>query len=317
VAKESDDDQVSDAGEAGVLVSALGHPMVLAALSRMASSGAWQRVIDREPLTEEIDVLDAEFLLAAGAVSRVVDDTFKLAVSDSMYGDCQVLAHRTQYLLRRALRHATGRSIGWASEDPETVLSFGRATGSGADIIADLLLPQLPMSSAAFTEGSGVFLDVGVGIAAISIRLVNRYPGTRAVGLDILSEVLGLAESEVARNGLSRSIELRLQSVADLRDRENYDLAFIARPAFLEGIHNVFRALRPGGALIVPIAMPAAASDFARAQLTHSSSLAGGSTITATELVKLLLTTGFIDLMEHPVSSQVLMTAIKPISVAG
>lgn len=155
MAKESDDDQVSDAGEAGVLVSALGHPMVLAALSRMASSGAWQRVIDREPLTEEIDVLDAEFLLAAGAVSRVVDDTFKLAVSDSMYGDCQVLAHRTQYLLRRALRHATGRSIGWASEDPETVLSFGRATGSGADIIADLLLPQLPMSSAAFTEEAG------------------------------------------------------------------------------------------------------------------------------------------------------------------
>jgi hypothetical protein len=127
VAKESDDDQVSDAGDAGVLVSALGHPMVLAALSRMASSGAWQRVIDRDPLTEKIDVLDAEFLLAAGAVSRVVDDTFKLAVSDSMYGDYQVLAHRTQCLLRRALRHATGRSIGWASEDPKTVLSFGRA----------------------------------------------------------------------------------------------------------------------------------------------------------------------------------------------
>lgn len=319
---ESKENQGSVAGDAGVLVSALEHPMVLAALSRMASNGAWQRVIDQEPLTEEIDVIDAEFLLAAGAVARVADRTFEPAVSDSMYGDPQALRHRTQYLLRRALQHATGQSIGWANQDPETVLSFGRATGAGAKVIADVLLPQLPATSVAFAEGSGVFLDVGVGIGAISIQLVNRYPGTRVVGLDVLPDVLRLAQSEVARSGLSESIELRLQSVADLLDQEEYDLAwvpqpFIARPAFLKGIQNVFRALKPGGALIVPIAMPDEASDFARAQLAHSSSLAGGSAIPASELVEVLLTNGFIDLVEHPVSTQVLMTAIKPISVAG
>lgn len=320
MAGESDENQVVSAGEAEVLVSALEHPMVLAALSRMAASGAWQRVVDGQRLTEEIDVVDAEFLVAAGAVKRVADDTFKLVASDSMYSNSQALAHRTQYLLRRALQHATGQSTGWASEDPETVLSFGRATGAGADIIADLLLPQLPASAAAFAEGRGSFLDVGVGVGAISIGLVNRYPGTRAVGLDVLPHVLDLAHTEVARSGLSESIDLRLQSVADLRDREDYDLAwlpqpFIPRTAFLEGIHNVFRALKPGGALVVPVAIPAGASDFARARQTHAASLAGGDTMTASELVEVVGAAGFTDLVEHPVSSLILMTAIKPVSV--
>jgi methylase of polypeptide subunit release factors len=318
---ESDKNQVVGAGEAGVLVSALEHPMVLAALSRMASSGAWQRVVDGQPLTEETDVVDAQFLVAAGAVTRVADDTFKLAASDPMYSNSQTLAHRTQYLLRRALQHATGQSTGWANEDPETVLSFGRATGAGADIIADLLLPQLPMSAAAFAEGRGSFLDIGVGVGAISIRLVNRYPGTRAIGLDVLPHVLDVAQAEVARSGLSESIDLRLQSVADLHDHEDYDLAwlpqpFIPRPAFLEGIHNVFRALKPGAALVVPVAIPAGASDFARARQVHASSLAGGSTITASELAEVVSAAGFIDLVEHPVSTQILMTATKPTSVA-
>jgi cyclopropane fatty-acyl-phospholipid synthase-like methyltransferase len=96
------------------------------------------------------------------------------------------------------------------------------------------------MSATAFAEGRGSFLDIGVGVAAISIRLVNRYPGTRAVGLDVLPHVLDVAQAEVARSGLSESIDLRLQSVSDLHDHEDYDLAwlpqpFIPRPAFLEG----------------------------------------------------------------------------------
>jgi hypothetical protein len=129
--------------------------------------------------------------------------------------------------------------------------------------------------------------------------------------------VLKLAQSEVARSGLSDSIELRLQSIADLRDQDRYDLAwmpqgFIPRVAFLDGIHHVFHALKPGGALLVPVGLHPEASDFARARFIHSASLAGGSTITPSQLVDLLLAIGFQDLTEHPVGPQVLMTATKP-----
>jgi cyclopropane fatty-acyl-phospholipid synthase-like methyltransferase len=129
--------------------------------------------------------------------------------------------------------------------------------------------------------------------------------------------VLEVARAEVARSGLSDSIELRLQSVAELRDRDRYDLAwvpqaFIPREAFLAGIHSVFNALKPGGALLVPVVLHADTSEFARARLMHSAYLAGGSTVTPSELVELLHAAGFKELTEHPVASQVLMTATKP-----
>jgi len=291
--------------------------MVVAALARMASSGAWQRVIDERPLSEEVDLIDAELLVAAGAVTRIRSDTFRLALSEPMYKDPQAVRHSGLYLLRRALAHASGRTLGWGNEDPETVRAFGRMTGRGGDVIADELLPRLPAIESAFRAGSASFLDVGVGVAAISIRLVQRYPGTRVVGLDVLPDVLKLAQSEVAGSGLSDSIELRLQSVADLRDQDRYDLAwvpqgFIPKEAFIDGIHHVFSALRPGGALLVPLALHPEAPAFTRARLIHSASLAGGSTITPTQLVKLLHATGFNSLAEHPVGGQVLMTALKP-----
>lgn len=317
MAEESNNDQVPDAEEAGVRVSALEHPMVLAALARMASNGAWQRIIDERRLPDGMDVADAELLVAAGAVTRVSDDTFRLAVSEPMYRDPQTVAHSAWYVLRRAVAHASGRTQGWAEEDPETVLAFGRVTGRGVDFIAEQLLPRLPAIEAAFRAGRAAFLDVGVGVAAISIRLVERYPGIRAVGLDVLPDVLDLGRAEVARSGLSESIELRLQSVADLRDESRYDLAwvpqgFIPRAALLEGIHNVFRALKSGGALLLPVGLHADAPEFARARLMHSAFLAGGSAVNPSELVELLDSAGFKEPAEHRLGAQVLMTATKP-----
>ena len=314
---EANKTQVAGADETGVQVSALEHPMALAALSRLASSGAWQRVIDGQPLIEEIDLVDAAFLVAAGAVTRVADNTFRVGVSDPLYGNCQALADWTHYLLRRALRHATGRSVGWTDEDPETLLSFGRASGRGADIIADLLLAQVPEIAAVFTAGRGCFLDVGVGVGAISIGLVKRFPGTAAVGLDVSRQVLDLAHAEVARSGLAGDVELRLQSVADLGEQDRYDLAwvpqgFIPRHAFLAGVGNVFSALKPGGVAVIPVDAQAGISEFARARQAHSAYLAGGSTFTRSELLEVLDATGFVDPVEHPVGAQVLMTLIKP-----
>ena len=89
---------------------------------------------------------------------------------------------------------------------------------------------------------------------------------------------------------------------------------FIPSLAFLDGIHNVFRALKPGGAMILPVAMPAQASEFARARAVHSARLAGGSAITGSELVEILHAAGLVDLAEHPFLTQRLMTATKPTS---
>lgn len=317
MAEKTDEHRVPDAGKPVVSVSALEHPMVLAGLARMASSGAWQHIIDQRRLTASIDLADAELLVAAGALARAGDDTYRLAVNEPLYRNPQAVADSARYMLGRAMNHASGRTMSWANEDPETIQAFGRTTGHGADLIADELLPRLPTIETTFRTGSAAFLDVGVGIAAISIRLLQRFPGTHAVGLDVLTDVLEVARAEVARSGLANSIELRLQSIADLHDQDRYDLAwvpqgFIPRAAFVNGIHNVFDALKPGGAMLVPVALHPDTSEFARARLIHSAHLAGGSTINPSELVELLQATGFTELAEHPVAAQVLMTATKP-----
>lgn len=60
MSRESHNNQVADAVGPGVQVSALEHPMVVAALARTDLSGAWQRTIDERPLSEDVDVADAE-----------------------------------------------------------------------------------------------------------------------------------------------------------------------------------------------------------------------------------------------------------------
>src|ERR1700751_993966 len=137
MSSECNDNQVADAVGAGVHVSALEHPMVVAALARMALCGAWQRIIDERPLSGDIDLADAELLVAAGVVTRIGDDTFRLAVADPMYKDPQAVAHSGLYVLRLAVAHASGRALGWGNEDPEMVLAFGRMTGRGGDVIAE------------------------------------------------------------------------------------------------------------------------------------------------------------------------------------
>ena len=69
--------------------------------------------------------------------------------------------------------------------------------------------------------------------------------------------------------------------------------------------------------MILPVAIPVQASEFARARAVHAACLAGGSAITGSELVEILHASGLVDLAEHPFSTQRLITATKPTSVAG
>lgn len=69
--------------------------------------------------------------------------------------------------------------------------------------------------------------------------------------------------------------------------------------------------------MILPVAIPAEASEFARARAVHSACLAGGSAITASELVEILQAAGLVDLAEHPFPTARLMTATKPPGAAS
>jgi SAM-dependent methyltransferase len=102
-------------------------------------------------------------------------------------------------------------------------------------------------------------LDVGVGVAALSIALAERFPGIQIVGVDVLPAALEIAGTQIAVAELRDTIELRLQAVAEITDETAFDLAwvpqmFIARDELEAGLVRVWTALRPGGWIILALA---------------------------------------------------------------
>jgi hypothetical protein len=282
--------------------------MVLGAMARMAGQGAWARLLEGKPMEDPLDVNDARLLLAAGVLRRRPDDGLEPAHMHPWHHDPASLAGGVLSHLRRALRHAEGYGAGWTADDLEIVAAQGRGSVAAAVALGEGLLPQMPAAHREFLAGRARFLDVGVGIGAVAGRLCDMFPGTTAVGLDVLEPVLELAARELRDAGLAERVELRLQSVADLHDVACFDLAwvpqpFIARSDLVAGVHATFAALRPDRWVVVPLAAcPSGADDFERALVEHGAQLTGGGAVTVRELTDLLEDAGFVDVtdLENP-----------------
>ena len=278
--------------------------------------GAWDRVRAGEAL-KGLDRADAELLVAAGLLERIDHDRYTVIDDDLVELDGAIVGHAMVAELRRALEHTERRSAGWDGANPETVLNQGRASRAVADHIARTLLPQMPESRGAFEGGPSRFLDVGVGVGAISARLCQIYPGLACVGIDVLPEVLRLAAIELTGLGLADRIELRVQSVGELPDVEAFDLAwlpqpFIPRLAFEAGIPLIHRALRPNRWVVVPLAVGRASDPLDMAVFAHTAQVLGGGPIRVEDAEDLLASAGFDQITATSWRGQMLILAHRP-----
>lgn len=292
------------------------HVTVAAALGRLGRQGGWDRLRAGMPLSA-LDLIDADLLVAAGVLSRSGTETFGVTDPDLGVIDGDVVSNGASALLRRALAHIDRQELGWTGVDPELVMSQGCSSRAGAEFIARELLPAMPGSRAAFESGSGRFLDVGVGVGAISIRLCQLYAGLDCLGLDVLDEPLRLAAAELAKHQLTDRVQLRRQSVTDLTDEASYDLAwlpqvFIARAAFDEGCRRVQAALKPDRWVVVPIAASTANDAFEAAVFTHTAHLLGGGPMDPAEAVAVLTAAGFVDPTPKSWRGQLFIAARRP-----
>jgi SAM-dependent methyltransferase len=294
------------------------HPMVVSAMARLATQGGWARILAGKPLEDELDLNDAELLVAARVLQRNPDDTLEPVESHPWYFDPSSLAGGMVSYLRRALRHAEGGTAGWTADDLDIVVAQGRASVTAALAIGEGLLPRMPGAHQAFLDGHATFLDVGVGIGVVAAKICELFPGTTAVGLDVLAPVLDLARSELEDLGLLRRVELRLQSVADLVDVDRFDLAwlpqqFIPRHDLEPGIRAVFRSLRPDRWLVAPVvASPEEADEFERAIHAHGAHLTGGGAITVEAVSRMMRDAGFVDVSDRDFGGQVVMLGRRP-----
>lgn len=247
-------------------------------------------------------------------LGRTRADRYTVIDDDLDELDGATVGHAMVAELRRGLEHTERRSAGWDGANPEIVLNQGRASRAIADHIARALLPQMPESRGAFEGGPSRFLDVGVGVAAISTRLCQIYPDLSCVGIDVLPEVLHLAASELTGWGLVDRVELRVQSVGELPDVEAFDLAwlpqpFIPRPAFEAGIPLVHRALRPNRWVVVPLAVGSTSDPFEMAVFAHTAEVLGGGPIRVEDAEDLLASAGFDQITATSWRGQMLVLA--------
>jgi SAM-dependent methyltransferase len=294
----------------------------VAALGRLAESGTLARLAERrQPVEDPVELADARLLAAFGLLEER-DGEFTicsgLASTPILTADSGAAFARTQLL--QAIGHTRGQPAGWHSDDGAVLVAQGRASIHLAAVIEARLLPLMPEAETALRSGGGKFLDVGVGVAALSIAIAERFPGTKVVGVDVLCSALEIARTQIAVAGLRDAIELRQQSVGELTDTDFFDLAWIPQmfiaPAELDaGLARVHAALRPGGWLILALAAGDSddGADRVEAYQTLLATTLGGGPMSADEGSALLDRYGY-EHAETIEGAQPLLLARRPAS---
>ncbi|OOC55756.1 MULTISPECIES: SAM-dependent methyltransferase [Nocardiopsis] len=156
--------------------------------------------------------------------------------------------------LGQAADAAVGRD-GREEEDDAALLQEGAASGERMGAFLDLLREHVAGFGDLLEKDGLRFLDVGTGVGAVAAAVLDRVPGSSAVGLDVEPRALRLAEHHLAERGLGDRVELRLLDVADLSERGAYDLAWFPLAALApdtvgRALPRVREALRPGARLL-------------------------------------------------------------------
>jgi len=288
--------------------------LTLANLGVLLESGLADAL--REPRT--LDELTAQFpvfgrthlehVLALAAVVGVVGveaDRYRLApgvvpvtqppMRTSFLGEIRSMLMQPVAFLDAATHRQP--SAGWRHSDPILLQAQGDSSAGFPGIFKQMIVPQLGDLGERLARRGGRFLDIGVGVGALSIAMCRAWPELSCVGIDVLDEPLALARDNIAKAGVVDRVELRKTAIEELVDRDGFDLAwlpsFFIPPAALAGaVRQLHAAMRPGGWAIVATLSPTGAT---RACATSRilADLWGGGTVATAEAEALLIGAGF------------------------
>jgi 2-polyprenyl-3-methyl-5-hydroxy-6-metoxy-1,4-benzoquinol methylase len=187
---------------------------------------------------------EVEHVLGALGAGEVLEDVSPAELKP-------LLAEIRMMLLQGAKLVLDKASTGWSHTESEIL----RSTGEANVAFPRLLKQNLPLHEGLaerLESPDAAFLDVGVGVGAISIGMARTWPKLRVVGIDPWQPSLAIARENIKMAGLDTQIELREQTVQQLTDTKRFDLAFfpsffIAENVIKTALERVYQALRPGG----------------------------------------------------------------------
>jgi SAM-dependent methyltransferase len=205
--------------------------------------------------------------------------------------------------LRQMVAAASGKT-GWANHDEATLRAQGDASMAISPIFLTRIATRVPGLDALLRMPGAVFLDVGTGTGGIPAGLGAAIPTLRFVGLDVLPAALDMARERVSAVGVADRVEFRLCDVAELTDRDAYDVAwlptiFISQETVRAALPRLRDAVKPGGVMIFGLAgyHGATRSDAITAWRVVSD---GGTAWTAADMAEAATAAGFADVAEVP-----------------
>lgn len=217
----------------------------------------------------------------------------------SMLGELRGFA-----LTNAKLLFAASRGAGWQHTEPAILEAAGDVSAAFPHALENTIAPNLEGLADRLAAPGASFLDVGVGVAVMSIEMARVWPSLRIVGIDPWGPALAMAKERVRAARLEARIELREQAGEDLPDRDAFDLAWIPS-VFVPGhavarlLRRVHGALRSGGWLLFPTMRPSA-DRLGTALARLRTSMYGGFVTTPEQIEHLLRETGFASVRTLP-----------------
>jgi SAM-dependent methyltransferase len=281
---------------------------LLEAIGRGEGAGDAARSAGLDPAIA-VGMLD---VLASMGLAEPDGDGFRLAagLAESAAGErLEVLRAdlRTTLLQSREFLAAAREGSlapGWSSTDPELLEAQGLLSAMPVPMLAQRLLPSLGDLGERLAGPDAAMLDVGAGVARVSIAFARQFPALRVVGLEPADAPLAIARRNVAAAGLEDRIELRRQLVQDMEDEGAFDLAwlpivFLPDEVVESGLRTVLRALRPGGYVTIGV-VAAPGPDLGSALWRLRARLWGSEGMTRGDAERMVREAGYDDIRVLP-----------------
>jgi 2-polyprenyl-3-methyl-5-hydroxy-6-metoxy-1,4-benzoquinol methylase len=184
------------------------------------------------------------------------------------------------------------------------LLSAAGEVSRGFPLTLARLLPGFDGLAERLTRPGATFLDVGVGVGYLSISMAGIWPELHIVGLDPWAPSIAMARENVQAAGLESRIELRQGYAEELGETDRYDLcwvpgAFINPDAIPGIISKAFRALRPGGWLLLAM-MPGSEDPLESALAALRAAMMGGGLCQPDVIESLIEGEDFVSVRQLP-----------------
>ena len=104
---------------------------------------------------------------------------------------------------------------GWKHPEPALLQAFGDVSSGFPALLKFQFAPALADLGARLAAPGATFLDIGIGVGALSVAMLRQWPELRVVGIEPWSAALALAEANARKAGVSARVELRRGSGED------------------------------------------------------------------------------------------------------